>query len=431
MIPDWIEFDQQHVWHPYSSATSTTSLPGVVSAENVYLKLCDGSTLIDGMASWWSAIHGYNHPILNSAITEQLGRMSHVMFGGLTHEPASKLARLLLSITSENLQHVFFADSGSVAVEVAMKMAIQSCAGRGESQKKRFLTVRNGYHGDTFGAMSVCDPVNGMHQLFQQAITKQLFAPAPALTSEPDSGEDIGAFEGLLKNHQHEIAAVILEPLVQGAGGMRIYRASYLRNVARLCREHGVLLILDEIATGFGRTGSLFAYEQASIEPDILCLGKALTGGYLTLAATLVSTDVASHISDSESGVLMHGPTFMGNPLACSVAHASINLLTSQPWQQKIEMIEAQLERELSICQDLPNVKDVRVRGAIGVVELVGASIPTGLQEAFIEQHVWLRPFRNLVYMMPPYVISAEQLSTVTAAVYQTLRKFATHDSLT
>lgn len=425
MKHDWITFDQHHIWHPYTAATSPNPLPAVSSADGVHLKLTDGRRLIDGMSSWWAAIHGYNHPKLNAAITTQLERMAHVMFGGLTHEPAAKLADALLCMAPANLRHVFFADSGSVAVEVAMKMAIQCCAGNGEPRKTQFLSICNGYHGDTFGAMSVCDPVNGMHQMFQNAIPQQIFAPAPALLSEPDTGADIEAFERLLVAHQHELAAVILEPLVQGAGGMRIYRESYLREVGKLCQQHEVLLILDEIATGFGRTGTLFALEQAEIAPDILCLGKALTGGYLSLAATLVSSAVAAGISRSESGVLMHGPTYMGNPLACAVALASIELLNTQPWQEMIEGIEAQLESELSPCRELPNVADVRVKGAIGVVELTGSSLPSGMQESLIHQGVWLRPFRNLVYMMPPYIISPSDLSIVTAAVYSTLHKFS------
>ncbi|MGV6818095.1 MAG: adenosylmethionine--8-amino-7-oxononanoate transaminase [Thiotrichales bacterium] len=422
MTQDWISFDQKHVWHPYTAATSAQPLPAVASANGVYFQLTDGRRLVDGMSSWWAAIHGYNHPQLNTAVTDQVGRMAHVMFGGLTHEPAARLAETLLRLTPSNLQHVFFADSGSVAVEVAMKMAIQYWAGRGEPLRKRFLTVRNGYHGDTFGAMSVCDPVNGMHQLFRDSVVQQIFAPAPALASEPDTGEDLEGFSNLLKAHEKEIAAVILEPLVQGAGGMRIYRASYLREVANRCRESGVLLILDEIATGFGRTGTLFALEQADVRPDILCVGKALTGGYMTLAATLTSSEIAQKIQQSESGALMHGPTYMGNPLACAVAQSSIKLLESQPWQKTVQAIEYQLKEALSTCRELPLVKDVRVKGAIGVIELNSAGLPKGLQEALINQGVWLRPFRNLVYMMPPYIIRPNELSKLTNAVYTCIK---------
>ena len=419
--PDWLRYDRDHIWHPYAAVHSDAPIWPVAEARGAEIRLADGRWLIDGMASWWSVIHGYRHPMLDAALKAQIDRFSHVMFGGLTHEPAVKLAQRLLTISPDSLDHVFFADSGSVAVEVALKMAIQCWDGRGQPQRKRFLTIQSGYHGDTFGAMSVCDPENGMHRLFSGFLPEQLFAPAPPLASEADDGSAQEAFETLLKQHRNEIAAVILEPIVQGAGGMRIYRPDYLKAVAALCRQHDVLLILDEIATGFGRTGTLFACEQAGVEPDILCLGKALTGGYMTLAATLVSDEVARDICRSEAGALMHGPTFMANPLACAVAGASIGLLLSGPWEERVKRIERQLEHGLIPCRDLPTVADVRIIGAIGVVELKGNSLPPGVQEALVEAGVWVRPFRNLVYVMPPYVIEDAQLATLTKAICDVL----------
>jgi adenosylmethionine-8-amino-7-oxononanoate aminotransferase len=402
-------FDKQHVWHPYA-AMGTPVYP-VVSANGVHIKLADGQELIDGMASWWSAIHGYNHPKLNAAIHKQLDSMAHVMFGGLTHQPAVELASLLIEITPNNLENVFFSDSGSVAVEVAIKMAIQYCYALGNPEKQKLLTIRNGYHGDTFGAMAVCDPINGMHNIFSHVLAQHYFAE-----------NNIKSFQTLLEQHHNEIAAVILEPLLQGAGGMRIYSPEFLRGVRSLCDEYNVLLILDEIATGFGRTGTLFACERADIKPDILCVGKALTGGYMSLAATLTSKQVSEVICSHPPGVFMHGPTFMANPLACSVAAASINLLLESPWQQTISKIEKQLIDSLSVCAALPQVADVRVLGAVGIVELKDAiDLPT-MQQAFVDKGVWIRPFRNLIYIMPPYIITPQQLSQLTQAIFEVIK---------
>lgn len=417
---DNLTFDAEHIWHPYSSVTKPSTIHEVVSAHGVRLTLNDGREIIDGMSSWWSAIHGYNHPRLNQAAKQQVDQMSHVMFGGLTHPPAVDLARKLIAITAEPLQKVFFADSGSVAVEVAIKMAIQYWFSQGQQSKRRLLTIRNGYHGDTFGAMSVSDPDNGMHHLFEDVLAKHLFSPAPNCQRDEDwQPEDIAAFEQLMASHHDELAAVILEPLVQGAGGMRVYCPEYLRQVRVLCDQYDVLLILDEIATGFGRTGTMFAYEQADISPDILCVGKALTGGYMTLAATLCTDKVAIGISADGSGVLMHGPTFMANPLACRVACESIDVLLESDWQQQVQNIEQQLLIELLPYQTRPMVKEVRVKGAIGVVELTQELwdqmdwLPTFI----VEQGVWIRPFKNLIYIMPPYIIEPDDLRQLTTAI--------------
>lgn len=415
-----LAFDAAHIWHPYTSVAHPPLLHEVVSAEGVRLTLSDGREIVDGMSSWWAAIHGYNHPRLNQAASSQLDRMSHVMFGGLTHEPAVNLARKLVDITDDSLQYVFFADSGSVSVEVAIKMALQYWFAQGYPQKQRLLTIRNGYHGDTFGAMSVCDPVNGMHAMFEQMLPKQLFAPAPACQHDEQwDDRDIAEFRRLIQEHQHELAAVILEPLVQGAGGMRMYCPEYLRQVRALCDEYELLLIFDEIATGFGRTGTLFAYEQADVVPDILCLGKALTGGYMTLAATLCNQRVAGGIAADGSGVLMHGPTFMANPLACRVAAESIDLLLESDWQTSVGRIERQLRQDLLPCQAHDLVKQVRIKGAIGVVELKQPlnNCMDWLPEFIVDQGVWIRPFRNLIYIMPPYVINSEDLRLLTSAM--------------
>ncbi len=413
--------DRAHLWHPYAAATDPGPLWPVVAAKGVRLKLADGRELIDGMSSWWCAIHGYNHPVLNQAARDQLERMSHVMFGGLTHEPAVELAERLAAITPDGLERVFFADSGSVAVEVALKLAVQYWHSRGEA-RRRFLTVRGGYHGDTFGAMSVCDPVNGMHRLFQGFLPQQLFAPRPPCRFGAGCADaDFAPMEELLTNHRREVAAVILEPVVQGAGGMYFYAPEYLRRLRRLCDEIGVLLIFDEIATGFGRTGRLFASEWAGVSPDILCLGKALTGGYLTLAATLVSENVARTVSEGEPGLFMHGPTFMANPLACAVADASLSLLLDHPWQARVQAIEAGLLAGLAPCRELPAVSEVRVLGAIGVVELKEPAEMERIQPALVEAGVWVRPFGRLVYLMPPYIIEEEELSFLCRAVRQVL----------
>lgn len=425
-----LEFDAAHIWHPYTSVAHPPLLHEVASASGVRLTLSDGREIVDGMSSWWSTIHGYNHPRLNQAAKTQLDKMSHVMFGGLTHEPAVRLAQKLVEITDDSLQYVFLADSGSVSVEVAIKMAIQHWFAQGKAHKSRLLTVRNGYHGDTFGAMSVCDPVNGMHSMFEQVLPKHLFAPAPECQRDEDwRDEHIAEFRDIISQHHNDIAAVILEPLVQGAGGMRMYCAEYLRQVRALCDEFNVLLIFDEIATGFGRTGSLFAYEQAGIVPDIMCVGKALTGGYMTLAATMCNQKVADGIAADGSGVLMHGPTFMGNPLACAVAAESIDLLLESDWQANVARIASQLEQELSPYESHELVKQVRVKGAIGVVDLNRPldDCMDWLPEFIVEQGVWIRPFRTMIYIMPPYIIEPEDLTLLTTAIGRMLDQIASH----
>jgi len=423
-ITNQIIIDQQHIWHPYSAMNSDLPVYPVVSAQGVRLKLADGRELIDGMSSWWCMIHGYNHPEINQALKNQIDKMSHVMFGGLTHPPAVELASKLVEITPEALQSVFFSDSGSVAVEVAMKMAIQYWHAKNQQKRQKFLTVRSGYHGDTFGAMSVCDPDTGMHGLFSNILSQQLFVEAPQCRfGEKCSDEHIAPMEIMLEKHQHEIAAVILEPVVQGAGGMRFYSAEYLTRLRKFCDAYDVLLILDEIATGFGRSGKLFACEHANITPDIMCVGKALTGGYMTLAATLTTKDISDTISQGAPGVFMHGPTFMANPLACTAALTSIHLLLESNWQENIKRIEAGLEKGLAACRDFEHVNDVRVLGAIGVVELKAPVDMKSITEQFVEAGVWVRPFGKLVYLMPPFIINDEDLAALTTAVSSILVK--------
>ncbi|HDS16993.1 MAG TPA: adenosylmethionine--8-amino-7-oxononanoate transaminase [Proteobacteria bacterium] len=415
---DLQERDRRSLWHPYAAAPAAIAPYIVKSAAGTRLTLADGRRLIDGMSSWWAAIHGYNHPRLNAALTRQLESMAHVMFGGLTHEPAILLAEKLLALAPPGLGRVFFVDSGSVAVEVALKMALQYWIAVGKPAKKRFLVPRGGYHGDTFGAMSVCDPVNGMHHLFADLVMPQLFAPAPKIPFSGDWDEqEMVAIEELIRRHQRELAAVIVEPVVQGAGGMRFYHPRYLRALRKLCDEYDLLLIADEIATGFGRTGELFACDHAGITPDILCLGKALTGGYLSFAATLTREFISQKISSGNPGLLLHGPTFMANPLACAVALASIELLEESPWRTQVAGIEQRLREGLAPCRNLPGVSEVRVLGAIGVVETTAPVDVAKIQARVVSRGVWLRPFAHLCYTMPPFLISENDLDEITAAM--------------
>ena len=415
-----LAFDREHVWHPYAALPAAQPPLLVESAQGVRLRLADGRELVDGMASWWCALHGYRHPRLDEAMREQLDRMAHVMFGGLTHAPAIELARRLVALTPDGLEHVFFADSGSVSVEVAIKMALQYQRSRGRPQKHRLLALRGGYHGDTFGAMAVCDPVGGMHHLFAGTLPRQLFAPRPAGGFEAADVDPAWDREttALFAAHAGELAAAIAEPVVQGAGGMHVYAPAYVRRLRELCDAHDVLLILDEIATGFGRTGGeLFAAAHARVAPDLMCVGKALTGGCMTLAATLCNGRVARGIREGEAGVLMHGPTFMANPLACATALASIELLEERDWRAEVARIEAGLRAGLAPAAALPGVREVRVQGAIGVVELEHDVDVAAATAAAVERGAWLRPFRDLVYAMPPYVIGDEDLATVCAAI--------------
>jgi adenosylmethionine---8-amino-7-oxononanoate aminotransferase len=417
---DLLAFDREHVWHPYTSMTDPTPTRRVSGARGVLLRLADGSPdgheVVDGMSSWWSAIHGYRHPALDEAVRRQTSELAHVMFGGLTHEPAVRLAQRLVSITPAGLDHVFFADSGSVSVEVALKMAVQYQRGRGRAERTRMLTVRGGYHGDTFGAMSVCDPVGGMHSMFTAVLQQQVFADRPPAdpAAVPAWAE---AFRALAAAHAHELAGIIVEPVLQGAGGMHVYDPACLRVMREVADEHGLVLVLDEIATGFGRTGTLFAAEAAGISPDVMCVGKALTGGYLTLAAVLCTRAVARGLSGSESGVLMHGPTYMGNPLACSVALANLDLLETLDWASNVARVGDGLRAGLATCRSLSGVADVRTLGAVGVVELDHPVDVDKATEAALDAGVWLRPFRNLVYTMPPYISTDDEVARICAAV--------------
>ena len=410
-------YDREHLWHPYTSATDPAPARTVLSAHGVRLRLDDGREVVDAMSSWWCAIHGYAHPVLDAAVRDQLHDMAHVMFGGLTHSPAVELARRLLDLAPDGLEHVFFADSGSVAVEVALKIAVQHQRGVGRPERSRVLSLRGGYHGDTAGAMSVCDPVGGMHAMFADVLRAQLFAPRPPAGLDADLSSWASQVSDLVEQHADELAAVVCEPVLQGAGGMYIYPPAAVRHLRQLADRHGLLLIADEIATGFGRTGTMFACERAAVTPDILCVGKALTGGYVGLAAVLVTPRVAQGVSASESGVLMHGPTFMANPLACAVAAASLDLLVEDDWSGSVARINRGLQTRLQRLADLPGVVDVRTLGAVGVVQLDRPVDVAAATEAALDAGVWERPFRDLVYTMPPYLCTDDEIATIADGV--------------
>ncbi len=423
MTPEAIQnFDKKHLWHPYTALNNSDPIFVVESAEGCRLKLKDGRELIDGMASWWCAIHGYNHPVLNQAMKDQIDHISHVMFGGLTHEPAVRLGRTLIDMTPESLQAIFYADSGSVAMEAALKMAVQYHQAQGHAKRTKFLTVRGGYHGDTSGAMAISDPENGMHSMFQGILNKHIYAPRPRCRFHEDwSQNDFNAMKDLMEIHQQEVAAVIIEPIVQGAGGMWFYHPEYLRQLRQMCDEYELPLIFDEIATGLGRTGKLFAMEHADVVPDILCLGKALTGGTMSMAAVITTRNIAQAINKSSAGVFMHGPTFMANPLACAVADASINLLLGNNWQERIHAIEKIIRERLEPARRSPAVLDVRVLGAIGVIETHQPIDQATLCRMFVERGVWVRPFSRFIYIMPPYIIETEDLYRLCHAMVESI----------
>ncbi|MCC4216544.1 adenosylmethionine--8-amino-7-oxononanoate transaminase [Vibrio parahaemolyticus] len=418
-----LAFDRHHIWHPYTSTLTPLTCYPVASANGVHIKLEDGTELVDGMSSWWSTIHGYNHPHLNQAAHQQIDQVSHVMFGGITHQPAISLCKKLLSLAPNNLEHVFLADSGSVAVEVSLKMALQYWHAKGERRPK-FLTLRHGYHGDTFAAMSVTDPDNSMHSLYKGFLPEHIFAESPTCGYWDEwKPEDLADFEHKIDSHHQELAAVILEPIVQGAGGMRIYHPEFLKGVRRLCDKYDLLLIADEIATGFGRTGKLFACEHADIQPDILCVGKALTGGYMTLSATLASKHVADTVCGGDAGCFMHGPTFMGNPLACAVATASLELIEQGDWQQQTQQIEMLFSELLPKLEEYDLVKNTRWLGAIGVVETHRPVNMETIQALFVEHGVWIRPFGKLIYMMPPFISKPEYIEKLINAIDVALQR--------
>ncbi|MEE4241569.1 MAG: adenosylmethionine--8-amino-7-oxononanoate transaminase [Desulfopila sp.] len=413
-----LEFDQKHLWHPYTSIEAPLPVYEVVSADGVRLRLRDGREIIDGMSSWWAVIHGYNHPVLIEALKKQADSLCHVMFGGITHEPAVALGRLLVDMTPVGLERVFLCDSGSVAVEVAMKMALQYYYALGKNNKNRFLTIKSGYHGDTFHAMSVCDPITGMHQIYHGVLPQYYFAERPEVGYYDSWNEDdISSLRRCMETRHRELCGVILEPTVQGAGGMRFYHPEYLRRVRQLCDHYDVLFIADEIATGFGRSGELFGCDHAGVVPDIMCLGKALTGGYMTLAAVVTTDLVGKGISSGAPHVFMHGPTFMANPLACSVAAASLGLLKQGMWRREVKELEKSMKKGLEPCLQMDHVIDVRVLGAIGVVELAAPIDMAVIQKKFVDHGVWVRPFGRLVYLMPPYCMSSEDIDTLTEAV--------------
>ena len=427
-----ITLDQQHVWHPYASMDNPPPAYPVIGAHGVRLILIDGQEIIDGMASWWCAVHGYNHPHLNQAMKVQIEDMSHVMFGGITHAPAVTLAKRLVDLTPAGLDKVFFSDSGSVAVEVAIKMALQYWHAKAQPDKNRMLTIRNGYHGDTFGAMAVCDPVNGMHGLFASVLPQHYFVDAPPMGFDrPLQAGDLDELEATMSKHHNNIAALILEPIVQGAGGMRFYSPQWLSGAAKLCEQYNILLIADEIATGFGRSGALFACDHANVAPDIMCLGKAITGGTMSFAATLATSEIATSISRGEASCFMHGPTFMANPLACAVANASLDLLESNDWKNQVDELNKGLTRLLTPAVSLPYVEDVRVLGAIGVIQVTQAVDLGIIQKMFVAEGIWVRPFGKLVYVMPPFIMSQEDLATLCNGMLRVLERYFGQDYAT